>query len=271
MIDLNSCEFITKLPDLYCPNLEKFDLRDCNNLIEVHESFGFLEKLKVWKLYSCSQLQILPSTLMLKSLEMFELYGCTRLEKFPDIHPEMKCLNRLTLSLSGIRELPSSLLYLTGLAELNLYNNSKVTNFIVGANKSQMREEEDIPSAKLRLASNSFNRPTGFLCLTWLDLKGSPIIEVELDSWLQPDYFPALTDLYLWFTGIVTIPESISRFTTLRQLFLTNCKKLREIPRLPQSIRTVVATNCDRLDTQSSSRLLNQVSLSFSFSLKVKL
>ena len=273
-IHLNSCESITKLPDLYCPNLEKLHLSDFKNLNKVHESFGFLEKLKEWNLYDCSQLQILPSTLMLKSLRFFRLPGCSRLEKFPDIHPEMKCLNHLSLNRCGFRELPSSLLYLTGLASLYLSDNSKLTNFLVGANKSQLREEEDIPSAKLRLASNSFNNfswPTGFLCLTWLDLKGSPIIEVELDSWLQPDYFPVLTRLDLYNTGIVTIPESISRFTTLRQLFLTNCKKLREIPRLPQSIRTVDAMNCDWLDRQSSSRLLNQVSLSFSFSLKFKL
>nr|POE59821.1 hypothetical protein CFP56_74559 [Quercus suber] len=52
--------------------------------------------------------------------------------------------------------------------------------------------------------------------------------------------------------------ESISRFTTLRHLSISNCKKLREIPRLPQSIRSVSASNCDRLDTQSSSRLLIQ-------------
>ena len=274
MIYLERCEFITELPDLYCPNLEKLDLSVCENLIGVHESFGFLEKLKEWNLLHCSQLQILPSTLVLKSLEIFRLNGCTRLEKFPDIHPEMKCLNRLWLYDCGIRELPSSLLYLTGLKALCLEYNSNVTNFLVGANKSQMREEEDITSAKLRLASNSFNNfswPTGFLCLDWLELEGSPRIEVGLDSWLQPDYFPVLTRLDLYNTGIVTIPESISRFTTLRQLFLTNCKKLREIPRLPQSIRTVCAKNCDRLDTQSSSRLLNQVSLSFSLSLKVKL
>ena len=273
-IHLNSCESITKLPDLYCPNLEKLHLSDFKNLNEVHESFGFLEKLKEWNLYDCSQLQILPSTLVLKSLEMFTLDGCTRLEKFPDIHPEMKCLNHLSLNHCGFRELPSSLLYLTGLASLYLSDNSKLTNFLVGANKSQLREEEDIPSAKLRLASNSFNNfswPTGFLCLDWLELEGSPRIEVGLDSWLQPDYFPVLTRLDLYNTGIVTIPESISRFTTLRQLFLTNCKKLREILRLPQSIRTVCAKNCNRLDTQSSSRLLNQVSLSFSLSLKVKL
>ena len=136
-----------------------------------------------------------------------------------------------------------------------------------------MREEEDIPSAKLRLACNSFNNflgPTGFLCLTKLDLSGLRI-KVELDSWMQPDYFPVLTRLDLGFTDIVTIPESISRFPRLLCLKIHNCKKLREILRLPPSIRTVNARNCDWLDTQSSSRLLNQVSLSFSFSLQFKL
>lgn len=267
MINLRSCEFIAKLPDLCCPNLEGLDLKYCKNLIEVHESVGFLEKLKVWDLKGCSQLQILPSTLRLKSLEYFQLSGCRRLEKFPDIHPEMKCLNYLDLFRCGIRELPSSLLYLTRLAALGL-GVSQLTNFLVGANKSQMWEEEDIPSAKLRLACNSFNNfsgPTGFLRLTEPNLSFHPI-KVELDSWMQPDYFPVLESLSLASTGIVTIPESISRFTTLVYLQIQFCKKLQEIPRLPQSIRTVDARNCDRLDTQSSSRLLNQVSLSFSLS-----
>ena len=269
MISLESCEFITKLPDLCCPNLEELNLRNCENLIEVHESIGLLEKLKVWDLYKCSQLQILPSTLMLKSLEDFSLFGCSRLKKFPDIHPEMNCLKKLELELSGIRELPSSLLYLTGLDTLGLYLCRKLRNFLVGANKSQMRGEEDIPSAKLRLACNSFNNfsgPTGFLCLTELKLNHLRI-QVELDSWMQPDYFPVLTLLNLCYTNIVAIPESISRFPRLLCLKIRNCKKLREIPRLPPSIRTVNAQNCDQLDTQSSCRLLNQVSLSLSLSL----
>ena len=274
MIHLSSCEFITKLPNLCCPNLEKLKLRGCKNLIEIHESIGVLEKLKVWDLNDCSQLQILPSMLKLKYLESFKLSYCRRLEKFPDIHPEMKCLSHLELYHCGIRELPSSLLYLTGLVWLYLSYSSNLTNFLVGVNKSQMWEEEDIPSAKLRLACNSFNNflgPTGFLCLTHLDLRACPRIKDELHSWMQPDYFPVLTYLFLSYTGIVTIPESISRFTTLQELYISDCKKLREIPRLPQSIRTVDAQNCDRLDTQSSSRLLNQVSLSFSLFLKVKL
>ncbi|XP_065626522.1 TMV resistance protein N isoform X2 [Quercus suber] len=260
MINLESSEFITILPDLCCPNLERLDLGDCKNLIEVHESIGFLEKLKVWNLGGCSQLQILPSTLMLKSLRYFNLVDCSRLEKFPNIHPEMNCLKQLDLRLSGIRELPSSLLYLTGLESLYLLHNKKLTNFLVGANKLQTREEEDIPSAKLRLECNSFinfSGPTGFLCLRSLNLIHLRKVELD-DSWMQPDYFPVLTNLYLSHTGIVTIPESISRFTTLELLEIKDCKKLREIPRLPQSIRYVDATNCNRLDTRSSSRLLNQ-------------
>ena len=137
-----------------------------------------------------------------------------------------------------------------------------------------MRGEEDIPSAKLRLACNSFNNfsgPTGFQNVTSLFLFKCPGIKDGLDSWMQPDYFPALRYLNLSETGIVTIPESISRFTTLKKLDIKDCEELREIPRLPQSIEIVGAQNCYRLDTQSSSRLLNQVSLSFSFSLKFKL
>ena len=294
MIGLSYCEFITKLPDLCCPNLLELNLQDCKNLIEVHDSIGLLEKLNLWNFNGCSQLQIVPSMLMSKSLEYFNLEGCSRLKKFPDIHPELPdlcgpnlmelnlqdcknlievhdsiglleklpdlcCPNLMELNLQDcknlievhdsiglLEKLNSSLLYLTGLEQLYLWN-KKLTNFLVGA--------------------NNFSGPTGFQSLVNLNLSRSPRIKGGLDSWMQPDYFPVLTDLSLSHTGIVTIPESISRFPRLLRLEIQNCKKLREIPRLPQSIRTVNAQNCDRLDTKSSSRLLNQVSLSLSLSL----
>ena len=139
------------------PKLRELDHCYCENLIEVHESFGFLEKLKRWNLCGCSKLQILPSTLMLKSLEDFILFNCSRLEKFPDIHPEMKCLKSLNFSIGGIRELSLSLLYLIGLATLEMDGCSKLKKLQVRANKSKMQEEVDIPSTKLRQACNFFN------------------------------------------------------------------------------------------------------------------
>ena len=80
---------------------------------------------------------------------------------------------------------------------------------------------------------------------------------------MKPVYFPELDSLDLSETNIVSIPESLSRFANLAVLQLRNCKQLREIQRLPQSVRDVDVRNCYSLNAQSSSRLLNQVSLSF--------
>uniref|UniRef100_A0A2N9GMV6 TIR domain-containing protein n=1 Tax=Fagus sylvatica TaxID=28930 RepID=A0A2N9GMV6_FAGSY len=99
-INLNECESITKLPELCTPNLENLDLSSCKNLVEIHESVGFLDKLQYWNLVYCEKLQILPSSLMLKSLKIFYLNGCSSLEKFPDIQPGMKCLDVLELQSS---------------------------------------------------------------------------------------------------------------------------------------------------------------------------
>ena len=67
---------------------------------------------------------------------------------------------------------------------------------------------------------------------------------VEIDFLMKPDCFP----------------ESLSRFPRLLWLKVQNCKQLREIQGLPQSIKSVHATNCMLLDCQS---LLSQVCFSF--------
>ena len=67
------CESIIELPKLCIPNLEALDLSFCQNLVKVHESVGFLDKLKIWDLQGCEELQILPNNLRLKSLVDFIL------------------------------------------------------------------------------------------------------------------------------------------------------------------------------------------------------
>ena len=141
-VNLSYCEFITKLPKLWAPNLEILkltgcknlvklselgapnlrilDLSGCENLVEIDECFGSLEKLRAWFLDGCRKLQILPSQLRLKSLFSFSLSSCLRLEKLPNFHPEMECLNTLELERSGIREVPSSIEHLTELKILSL-------------------------------------------------------------------------------------------------------------------------------------------------------
>ena len=265
-INLSRCESIIEFPELCAPNLEKLDLSYCQNLVKVHESVGFLDKLQIWELQGCGELQFLPNNLRLKSLVLFFLMNCLRLEKFPNIHPEMKCLRTLNLRGSGIRELPSSIKYLTGLRSLDLDDCKNLRYLPDEIYKLQLLIGLHIPTAKLRPTCyylSDFSR-YGFLILNSLNFGGNENI-IELDFLMKPEYFPVLRSLDLSATNVVSIPESLSRFTTLESLDIGCCKKLQEIPRLPQSVQIVNVANSHLLNLQSSSRLLNQVSLFFSY------
>ena len=252
---------IFKLTELGAPNLNYLELSCCENLVEIDECFGSLEKLTTWVLDGCRKLQILPSQLRLKSLYYFCLSGCSRLEKLPNFHPEMECLNALELKGSGIREVPSSIEHLTKLEKLNLSECKNLGDLPDSIYKLQQLQELWTSTAKLRPTCDSFDGSSGygFVNTTRLSLYGCKGI-IELDLLMKPDYFPALIVINLDRTNIVTIPESISRFPRLILLSATNCKLLREIQGLPQSIRSVHVDNSRLLNT-SPSGLFNQVSL----------
>ena len=256
--DLRYCERLEKFPAICAPNLKLLDISYCKNLIEVHESVGDLHKLDCWSLKSCIKLEILPSRLQLRSLRSLCLNDCKRLEKFPDIHPEMKSLQYLGMSNTGIREWPSSLTHLTKrLFSLVLSNNENLGNFLHSPNKLQLLEEIDIPTA------NSFDGflGYGFLRLEYLFLKSCDGDINELDF----QYFPRLSHLTIRNSNIISITQRISGLARLETIEIDNCKQLREIPTLPHSVRHVRVYKCPSLDPQSSSRLLIQVrSLSLS-------
>ena len=295
---MSKCEFIIKVPGFRAPNLEELDLGGCGNLTEVHDNIGLLDKLKVWMLYDCEKLESLPSKLNLKSLQSLTLRGCKRLKKFPQIHPEMKCLKDLMLNLGGtsIRKFPSSLRYLTsGLKYLCLpeiqnldlsfaqYGFKSLTNLDLNHFDRNMVDLniwlrpnyfpvlEYLELKYLTSGPNTLHLPVvqnldlsfsqyGFSSLTILDLSYFDRNMGDLNIWLKPDHFPILEVLRLSKSNIVTIPESITKFTRLHHLRLKGCKQLQEIPRLPQSIGKLDANKCRSLDLQSSRRLLDQVS-----------
>ena len=249
-INLDGCVSLKELPDLGAPNLKSLHMMGCENLIEVHEAIGSLDKLKSWTLRDCEKLQILPSTLRLKSLPSISLCGCVSLEKFPHIDEEMKC-HCLYLHDSNIREWPSSLkCQISWLNRLSLANCQNIGDFLVS-----------ISGCKF----------TNLISLEVCDCDGD-ILESHI--LMKPDSFPLLGFLTINGSNIVTIPKRIIGFTMLEELSMRNCKKLREIPTLPPHIRSVNAANCTSLDLPSSRGVLNQVSslppsLSLSLSLSV--
>ena len=284
-MNLSDCGELVTVHELCAPNLVKLILYRCYKLVTVHESVGSLDRLEYWLLEHCVSLQNLPKNLRLKSLVDFYLDNCSKLEKFPNIlHQEMKCLKGLSFSCSGIREVPSSIGYLTQLTGLWLGGSHNLRDLpdsigyltqlthlrLDGCHnlrdlpdsiyKLQMLEHFSFDSAKLRPPCNSFDGLPGygFPRLWKLEFSGCGN---KLEFLMKPNYFPVLDVLDLSGTDIVSIPESLNRFTTLQTLDICNCQQLRQILGLPQSIKFLNASHCRSLDAQSSSRLFNQVSL----------
>ena len=209
---------------------------------------------------------------MLRSLRYFDLHDCLMLEKFRSILPGMESLQALLMSRTGIKGLPSSIVYLTRLEKLDLSYHQSLMDLLDSIYKLQHLSVLEISHCtKLKigrsLTYHSFGSLSeyGFLMLEYLNLNNCENL-TELHLLMMPNYFPKLKYLYLDGTNIHMIPESISRFARLRRLGIKNCMQLHKIPRLPQSIRTVCAMNCISLYSQSLSCILSQVSLSLSLS-----
>ncbi|XP_024182658.1 disease resistance protein RPP2B-like [Rosa chinensis] len=114
---------IVKTPDFTgVQNLETLDLEGCINLTRVHQSLRFLKRLVVLNLKDCKSLEGLPGKIESQSLETFILSGCSKVKKIPEFVENMKHLSTLCLDKTAIKELPSSIEHLSGLASLDLSN-----------------------------------------------------------------------------------------------------------------------------------------------------
>ncbi|XP_042502099.1 disease resistance protein RUN1-like [Macadamia integrifolia] len=79
ILNLSHSRYLTKTPNLSeVTNLEELILEDCESLVEVHQSIGYLDKLIVLNLNNCHNLMKLPDSIgMLRSLEVLNLRGCS--------------------------------------------------------------------------------------------------------------------------------------------------------------------------------------------------
>ena len=273
-VNFSFCKFIRKLPDLsVIPNIKSLCLDCCENLVEVHDNVGCLDKLEVLSLIYCTKLRILPSCLMMKSLRYFSLEVCLSLKKFPNISREMKSLKTLCLTQTAICELPLSFENLTGLEQLRFGNNLGGVHLRSSIYKLQHIECLAINGDVIFLkdvetdrgSQCKFNEGFSNVFPNWKELFLFNFkIHLEIDFILTIFWPHTLEKLYIYNSNVVTLPESISRFERLHDLRIWDCNEFRDIPRLPRSIRYVDLSNCDSLDSSASTKLFHQVSLSLS-------
>ncbi|CAN6698981.1 unnamed protein product [Malus baccata var. baccata] len=265
-LNLSGFEFLEKIPNLSgSPNLKELILNQCKRLVEVDDSVGVLDKLDRLSLRGCSRLERFATRLRLRSLKGLNLNGCKRLKSFPEIEAEMEYLHNLDISESGIRELPSSIAYLTGLEMLKANECENLTgtslHHIYGLQHLNYIQMDGCPKLvtfgkfSTRLDTSHYNGiPLALFNVSRLHLIGCNLS--ESDFLVPRQYEPSslhcwstLTDLDLSRNNFVSLPDCISKFVNLKWLRLQGCKRLREIPHaLPPNLRELCLDDCTSLE-----------------------
>lgn len=253
-LNLDNSECLTQILDVSgLQNLQEFSFRKCENLVTVHDSIGFLNKLKILDAFGCSKLKSFPP-LKLTSLEELELSFCKCLENFPEILGKMENITDIFCVDTSIQELPFSFQNLTRLRKLRLWGRGKYMpqNNIVIKQKLLTNASGCLspkPNDKLgsrvssnvqRLGLSKCNPSDEFLplILTWcanvehLDLSGN---------------------------NFTTLPKCLEECFFLTSLNLNGCKNLGEIQGIPPKLKHLSALKCKSLTVMSRSMLLNQV------------
>jgi Leucine-rich repeat (LRR) protein len=265
-LNLDSCQYLTRIHDVSnLPNLEIFSFEWCKNLIEIHKSVGFLNKLEILKAGGCIKLMSFPP-LKLTSLQELELSYCESLKTFPEILGEVKNIKRITLTNTSIQKLPLSFQNLTGLNDIWILRNGMLR----------------LPSSIFSMPNLSSIEVDGCI-LPKLDEKLSSMVTtipehhlyIELKKCNLSDEF--LPILVMWSANVecldlsgnnfTILPECIKDFHLLWSLTLDDCKYLREIRGIPPKLKLLSATNCKSLTSSSRNMLLNQVLFCLLFSL----
>ncbi|KAB2603583.1 TMV resistance protein N-like [Pyrus ussuriensis x Pyrus communis] len=128
-IDLSHSYKLMSTPDFNgLPNLEKLNLEDCKNLVEIHPSIAVLKRLEVLDLYGCEAIKCLPREVEMDSLKAFCLAGCSNVKKIPEFGEQMKNVSWISLRGTAIEKVPSSIEHVVGLIHLSLRNCKNLLN-----------------------------------------------------------------------------------------------------------------------------------------------
>ena len=261
-MDFSQCNLITKIPDLsITPNVTTMKLSYCENLVEIDDSVGCLDKLQELDLSYCEKLETLPNCLMMNSLTSFDLEASQRIKKFPNILHEMKGVEYLDLSGNYTKELPPSFGNLIGLKGLfvspysgeahlpgSIYNLQHIETLELCGDVIFPKnvEIDRQPMCNSLGCSSKYVFPM----LKQLKFFGFEI-RSEIEFILNYCCPLTLEELEFLDSEVVTLPESMSRCERLHTLIIRDCDELREIRRLPHSIRRVQVASCHSLDLQS--------------------
>ena len=212
ILNLTYCLKVRKIPE-FVGNMERLEelLLEGSAIIELPSSVECLTGLKILTLRHCKNLVHLPNTICcLTLLDNLDLFGCSQFNKLPEDLGKMVSLKVLVLGGTAIKELPSSVQFLTGLTSLVL---TDCKNFV------------RLPSTICSLKS-----------LHKINLSGCSKFD-KLPNGLGN--ITSLKDLNLSGTAIKELPSSVEFLIGLKALILEDCKNFVPLPRTIFSLESL--------------------------------
>ncbi|KAM5575893.1 TMV resistance protein N-like [Rosa sericea] len=227
-----------------CSGLKKFPEieRDMKSLLELHldgtsieelpPSIERLTGLTMLNLTGCKNLLHLSNTIgCLTSLKGLNLTGCSKIDEIPENLNGMKCLEKLAIDGTSIRELS----FIVGMKNLQ-YLSCQGCNCLVSESCKALASLSNLIELDLSYCNLMdgaiLNDFSSLISLKWLDLSGN---------------------------CFVLLPESIYQLSKLEILNLSNCRQLQLLPKkLPFSLGIVYAHGCTSLkDYPNQIKVLN--------------
>ncbi|XP_040374074.1 disease resistance protein RPV1 isoform X2 [Rosa chinensis] len=222
-INLRGCQYLIKVSDLSgSTNLQRLNLDECENLVEVHCSVGFLDKLNDLSLWKCRRLKTFLTEVSWKSMRKLRLPFCKRLKSFINIVHRMESITYLTLRESGIKELQSWIGCCTSLEVLYLDGTpiKQLPSTIENLTSLRVLGLSETPLTEL---------PSSIGCLTSLvELDARQTLIEELPSSIGN--LTSLRELKLSKTPIKRLPSSIGYLTTLEELLDVSETLIEKLP-----------------------------------------
>ncbi|XP_044488865.1 disease resistance protein RPV1-like [Mangifera indica] len=261
---------IEELPSLkHLSSLKILNLEKCSKLEHFPDSIGELEFLRILILSNCSKIKRVPC--IPNRVEELYLDG-TEIEELPPLE-HLSALVKLSLKKClSLKSLPESICEVKSLRCLYLSGSSKLDILPTGLQNLKALEElefegigiTDLPLLTLKCLNNlkklSFTRfgiqePPSFLLeqlpdchrLEELNLEDCSI-EVLPNNLGELRY---LRVLYLGRNNIESLPESIKDLSNLYELNLSNCKRLKSLPKLPDKLLITEAKGCTSVEALS--------------------
>ncbi|XP_024630774.1 TMV resistance protein N [Medicago truncatula] len=256
VLSFNDCQYLTDLPDVSgLQNLEKFSFENCNNLITIHNSIGFLNKLETLNAKGCIKLESFPP-LQLTSLKKLELSICKSLKSFPELVGRLTNIKDIWLYGTSIGELPFSFQNFSELAHLYLSGCGKLrfSSFIF-----MMPKLSKITAKDCRLVLPKLNdklNSTLFSNVEYLNLGNNSLSDECVPIILR--LCANVKYLYLPGNDFKILPECLNECHLIRILELDGCKNLEEIKGIPPNLKKFSAIQCKSLTSSCIRMLLSQ-------------